>query len=145
MQQVGSESVKAKHWTGSLISGVEVLFGKIMIFQQQVLSFFFALICEFKFWEEIKHEKQQWAISSVLHSYSTSTNSNIENSNQLKKLPLSESCKLSSPCVSFFLFFFFSNLLHLSASYTRIRQFQNWRRKYENRFYFSIFFLFVWY
>lgn len=49
MQQVGLESVKGKHWTGSLISGVEVLFGKIMIFQQQVISFFFVLICEFKF------------------------------------------------------------------------------------------------
>lgn len=107
----------------------------MMIFQQQVLSFFFALSCGFKFSEEIKHEKQQWALSLVLHSYSTSTNSNIDNSNQLQKLPLSE---MSLSCV-FFFFFFFKSItskcfLHSDQAIPKLK-----RKKNESRFYFNTF------
>lgn len=136
-RKVWRETIELVSSLTHIITQIIIVPSTMMIFQQQVLSFFFALSCGFKFSEEKKHEKQQWALSLVLHSYSTSTNSNIDNSNQLQKLPLSE---LSLSCV--FFFFFFSNLLHRSASYTRIRQFQNWKGKKMKAGFISTLFLF---
>lgn len=118
----------------------------MMIFQQQVLSFFFALSCGFKFSEEKKHEKQQWALSLVLHSYSTSTNSNIDNSNQLQKLPLSEMCELSLSSVFFFSFFqiyYIEVLLTLGSGNSKTEKEKKWKQVLFQHF--SFFFLMVWY
>lgn len=116
----------------------------MMIFQQQILSFFFALSCGFKFSEEIKHEKQQWALSLVLHSYSTSTNSNIDNSNQLQKLPLSEMCELSLSCVFFFFFqiYYIEVLLTVGSHNSKGKKM---KAGFVSTLFFLFFFLMVWY
>lgn len=134
-RKVWRETIELVSSLTHIITQIIIVPSTMMIFQQQVLSFFFALSCGFKFSEEIKHEKQQWALSLVLHSYSTSTNSNIDNSNQLQKLPLSE---MSLSCV-FFFFFFFKSItskcfLHSDQAIPKLK-----RKKNESRFYFNTF------
>lgn len=143
-RKVWRETIELVSSLTHIITQIIIVPSTMMIFQQQVLSFFFALSCGFKFSEEKKHEKQQWALSLVLHSYSTSTNSNIDNSNQLQKLPLSE---LSLSCVFFFSFFFqiyyIEVLLTLGSGNSKTEKEKKWKQVLFQHF--SFFFLMVWY